>query len=71
MTLKAIYKKVLEQAEDEGIWFEADTATEAYLQMELRELHDLIEMSQKVESQRIEELELEVAELKQIILDWK
>ena len=71
MTLKAIYKKVLEQAEDEGIWFEAETAPEAYLQMELRELHDLIEMSQKVESQRIEELELEVAELKQIILDWK
>lgn len=31
------------QAEDEGLWFEAKTAPEAYLQQELRMLHELIE----------------------------
>jgi hypothetical protein len=31
------------QAEDEGLWFEAQTASEAYLQEELRKLHALIE----------------------------
>ena len=31
------------QAEDEGLWFEAQTAPEAYLQQELRKLHALIE----------------------------
>ena len=34
---------VNQQAEDEGLWFEAQTAPEAYLQMELRRLHALIE----------------------------
>ncbi|KKL83789.1 hypothetical protein LCGC14_1971220 [marine sediment metagenome] len=28
-----------EQAEDEGLWFQAVTAPEAYLQQELRRLH--------------------------------
>ena len=32
-----------EQAEDEGLWFESKTASEAYLQQELRKLHDAIE----------------------------
>lgn len=32
-----------EQAEDEGLWFEAQTAPEAYLQSELRRLHEVIE----------------------------
>jgi len=32
-----------EQAEDEGLWFEAHTAPEAYLQQELRRLHKVIE----------------------------
>ena len=32
-----------EQAEDEGLWFEADTAPEAYLQQELRKLHAEVE----------------------------
>jgi hypothetical protein len=32
-----------EQAEDEGLWFIAETATEAYLQQELRRLHAAIE----------------------------
>lgn len=31
------------QAEDDGLWFEAQTAPEAYLQQELRKLHTLIE----------------------------
>jgi len=34
---------VQEQAEDEGLWFEAKTAPEAYLQQELRKLHAVIE----------------------------
>jgi len=32
-----------EQAEDEGLWFVARTAPEAYLQQELRRLHRVIE----------------------------
>jgi len=32
-----------EQAEDEGLWFVAKTAPEAYLQHHLRRLHDAIE----------------------------
>ena len=31
------------QAEDEGLWFEAVTAPEAYLQQELRKLHSAVE----------------------------
>ncbi len=34
---------VKQQAEDDGIWFEAQTAPEAYLQQELRRLHSAIE----------------------------
>lgn len=34
---------VLEQAEDEGLWFITQSASEAYLQQELRKLHALIE----------------------------
>ena len=34
---------VAEQAKDEGLWFVARTAPEAYLQQELRRLHGLIE----------------------------
>jgi hypothetical protein len=34
---------VAEQAEDEGLWFRARTAPEAYLQQKLRRLHALIE----------------------------
>ncbi len=32
-----------EQAEDEGLWFHALTAAEAYVQQELRRLHQAIE----------------------------
>ncbi len=38
-----LIKLVEEQAEDEGIWFIAETAPEAYLQHQLRRLHHLIE----------------------------
>ena len=41
--LVEIRKLVNEQAEDEGLWFEAETALEAYLQMHLRRLHSLVE----------------------------
>lgn len=36
-----------EQAGDEGVWFEAATAPEAYLQQELRRLHAAIETETK------------------------
>lgn len=41
--LRALRELVDSQAEDEGLWFVARTAPEAYLQQELRKLHALIE----------------------------
>ena len=41
--LATIQDIVNEQAEDEGLWFEAETAPEAYVQRELRRLHEIIE----------------------------
>lgn len=41
--LPAPLRLVLEQAEDEGLWFIAETAPEAYLQRELRKLHAVVE----------------------------
>lgn len=41
--LKPLLDLVNIQAEDEGIWFIAMTAPEAYLQQELRKLHAAIE----------------------------
>ena len=41
--LKDIRKLVDEQAEDEGLWFDTETTSEAYLQTHLRRLHSLIE----------------------------
>ncbi len=32
------------QASDEGLWFQAQTAPEAYLQRELRRLHEVIKV---------------------------
>ena len=43
---------VEQQANDEGLWFVAQTAPEAYLQQELRKLHDLIEKEYKNERRR-------------------
>ena len=39
---------VNEQAEDDGLWFNAQYATEAYLQQALRELHAAIEGNQPI-----------------------
>jgi hypothetical protein len=41
--LAACISFVDKQANDEGLWFRAQTAPEAYLQKELRRLHALIE----------------------------
>ena len=41
--LNAIKKLVDEQAFDEGLWFIAEYATEAYLQNALRDLHASVE----------------------------
>ncbi len=40
---------VAEQAEDEGLWFVAQTASEAYLQQELRRLHAAVEAEREGE----------------------
>jgi len=42
-SLNALRAVVDAQAEDHGLWFEAEHATEAYLQGSLRYLHHLIE----------------------------
>ena len=39
----AIQQVVDEQAKDEGLWFRAETAAEAYLQQDLRRLHAAVE----------------------------
>lgn len=39
----ALIDIVNKQAEDEGLWFDAQTAPEAYLQLELRRLHSAVE----------------------------
>lgn len=41
--LRNLRALVNEQAEDEGLWFVARTAPEAYLQQELRRLHAAVE----------------------------
>lgn len=41
--LGEIRKLVDTQAEDEGLWFVAESASEAYMQQELRRLHALVE----------------------------
>ena len=45
--LEFIQSVVDEQAEDEGLWFDAKTAPEGYLQSELRRLHKVIEAAQQ------------------------
>ena len=39
----AARRLVEEQAQDEALWFKAQTATEAYLQLALRRLHAAVE----------------------------
>jgi hypothetical protein len=43
MDERAIKAVVDEQAEDDGLWFIAETCAEAYLQQQLRRLHEVIE----------------------------
>jgi hypothetical protein len=43
LKLSTLRNIVSAQAEDEGLWFQAATAPEAYLQQELRKLHAAIE----------------------------
>ena len=43
LLLNKLRKVVLSQATDEGLWFEACTASEEYLQNALRYLHCVIE----------------------------
>lgn len=43
--LTAIQAAVDMQAEDDALWFDARTVTEAYLQQELRKLHAVIEQA--------------------------
>lgn len=43
MTLKELRALVDNQALDDGLWFHARYASEAYLQKELRKLHAAIE----------------------------
>lgn len=50
-TLRALVEA---QAEDDGLWFIARTAPEAYLQQELRRLHEAVE-AVSIEDQRGED----------------
>jgi len=54
---KEIVKEALglvnKQAEDGGLWFNAHTAPEAYLQQELRKLHDAVEKDTKALAEKI------------------
>ena len=43
MNIERLKKLVAKQAEDEGLWFIAEYASEAYLQEALRLLHEAIE----------------------------
>jgi hypothetical protein len=45
-TLKSLKRLVERQAKDEGLWFIAEYASEAYLQKALRLLHEAIERLQ-------------------------
>lgn len=47
---------VNEQAEDEGLWIVASTASEAYLQQELRALHRLVERVTEKAKKELEKL---------------
>ena len=40
--IRDLWRLVDRQAKDEGLWFRATTATEAYMQQELRKLHHCI-----------------------------
>ena len=53
-----LQKLIDKRAEDEGLWFQAQTAPKAYLQQELRKLHKEIENRKKetIMSPELEEM---------------
>jgi len=51
LNFAVLIDSVDKQAEDNGLWFDAQTAPEAYLQQELRKLHGLIESNTKALSE--------------------
>lgn len=53
-------KLVNSQANDHGLWFEARTAPESYLQQELRKLHAVVEgaiATEKLEAELVHKME--------------
>lgn len=54
--LAALRALVNEQAEDDGLWYEAETASEAYQQQELRRLHRTIEKEEQLPATPVENL---------------
>ena len=57
--LSAVQTLVNWQAADEGLWFIARTAPEAYLQQELRRLHAAIEALATLDRERVPSLDVE------------
>lgn len=57
MTFRHPLNLALEQAEDGGLWFEARTAPEAYLQQELRRLHEAVERFFNLEGRAATEMQ--------------
>ena len=51
--LAVIRATVDEQAEDEALWFDAETISEAYLQAALRRLHEAIEGKTTINAQPV------------------
>jgi len=59
MTLDDIKRLVDSQAEDEGLWFIAQTAGEGYLQSELRRLHGMVECAEGISLEEAQVLAVE------------
>jgi hypothetical protein len=52
-------KIVDEQAKDKGLWFDADFATEMYLQQELRRLHEAVESGPRQDGREAQAVDFE------------
>jgi len=46
VALRRLKRFVARQAEDSGLWFGAEYASEAYVQQELRKLHEAVEKAE-------------------------
>ena len=65
-------KVVVEQAEDEGLWFVPQTAPEEYLQQALRRLHAAVEGDEEVSEEMVLFTEIDVtAYLDKAIVFWR